>query len=253
MFLRHFALVLLGLSCLSSHLGAVESVPVEGGSAEEKATGLTWNFKPDPALPNVLIIGDSISIGYTLPVRAALAGTANVFRPLKNHDLKAFNCGDTARGLENLDDWLGDRTWRVIHLNFGLHDLKYMDAKGTYVTPDKGTQVATLAQYEANLHTLITRLKKTGAMLIWASTTPVPEGAPGRVKGDEVRYNTVASKVMEEEGVTINDLCAALQPHLATMQRPKDVHFTSAGSRFLADAVVAKIRAALAQPPAAKP
>ena len=38
----------------------------------------------DPALPRVLIIGDSISIGYTLPLRAALDGIANVHRPPTN-------------------------------------------------------------------------------------------------------------------------------------------------------------------------
>jgi hypothetical protein len=35
----------------------------------------------DPALPRVLLIGDSISMGYTLPVRTALKGKANVHRP----------------------------------------------------------------------------------------------------------------------------------------------------------------------------
>lgn len=43
----------------------------------------SWSFTPDPALPNVLIVGDSISIGYTRAVRAALAGKANVFRPMR--------------------------------------------------------------------------------------------------------------------------------------------------------------------------
>ena len=38
----------------------------------------------DPALPRVLLIGDSISIGYTVPVRKALAAQANVHRIPEN-------------------------------------------------------------------------------------------------------------------------------------------------------------------------
>src|SRR5579862_6853691 len=73
-----------------------------------------------PGLPRVLLIGDSISIGYTLPVRALLKGRANVVRP-------PLNCGMTDRGLKHLDEWLGSNHWDVIHFNFGLHDLKYLD------------------------------------------------------------------------------------------------------------------------------
>src|SRR3954467_10868139 len=80
----------------------------------------------DPNLPRVLLIGDSISMGYTLPVREMLKGKANVHRP-------PANCGPTERGLDQLDKWLGDGKWDVIHFNFGLHDLKYLDANGKYV------------------------------------------------------------------------------------------------------------------------
>ena len=76
-----------------------------------------------PGLPRVLIIGDSISIGYTLPVRAQLRGRANVHRPKDN-------CGSTLVGLERLDAWLGNGKWDVIHFNFGLHDMSYVDAQG---------------------------------------------------------------------------------------------------------------------------
>ena len=65
-----------------------------------------------PGLPRVLLIGDSISIGYTAHVRAMLKGVANVHRPLTN-------CGPTTRGLENIDAWLGDGKWDVIHFNWG--------------------------------------------------------------------------------------------------------------------------------------
>ena len=185
-------------------------------------------------LPRVLLIGDSISMGYTVPVRAQLAGKANVHRPLEN-------CGDTARGVKSLDKWLGTGKWDVIHFNFGLHDLKYLDAAGQLAPPDKGKQVASVAEYEANLRTIVARLKQTGAKLIFATTTPVPAGTTGRVADDSVRYNAVAVRVMRELGVALNDLHAFVLPRQAQTQRPANVHFTDPGSAQLAETVVSRI------------
>jgi len=74
-------------------------------------------------LPRVLLIGDSISIGYTVPVRGLMKAKANVHRP-------RTNCGPTTKGLAEIDAWLGDGKWDVIHFNWGLHDLKYMGPQG---------------------------------------------------------------------------------------------------------------------------
>jgi hypothetical protein len=194
---------------------------------------------PDvPGLPRVLLIGDSISIAYTRQVRARLAGRANVHRP-------AENCGSTGYGLERLDAWLGSGSWAVIHFNFGLHDLKYLDAAGNYVTPDRGQQLVPLAEYETYLRALVRRLQRTGAKLICATTTPVPAGASGRVEGSEVPYNEVARRVMREAGVAIDDLHAYARGRQALIQLPHDVHFTPAGSEELAAVVTASIQAAL--------
>lgn len=191
-----------------------------------------------PGLPRVLLLGDSISMGYTLPVRARLAGRANVLRP-------AENCGETARGLRAIDGWLGSGKWDVIHFNFGLHDLKYLDGKGAYVTPDKGRQVAPPEQYEQNLRRLVERLKRTGARLVFATTTPVPGGSQGRVEHDELRYNAVAARVMKELGVEVDDLHALAAERQAEIQLPHNVHFTPNGYEQLADQVAASLRANL--------
>lgn len=193
----------------------------------------------DDALPNVLLIGDSISIGYTLAVRASLHGRANVFRP-------ATNCGATIRGVEQLDDWLGDRAWTVIHFNFGLHDLKYVDADGQMANPpESGTQFVPIETYEANLDQIVTRLQATGARLIWCSTTPVPAGSNGRLQGDGARYNVAAARVASAHGLAVNDLYAFALARLDAIQQPANVHFTDAGSAELATQVVASIEAAL--------
>lgn len=199
----------------------------------------------DPSLPRVLLIGDSISIGYTLPTREKLKGKANVHRP-------GTNCAATLQGLQQIDKWLGDPNtpqgkWDVIHFNWGLHDLKHHDGKGTIVDVDKGPQQVELADYEKNLHTLVKRMKATGAKLIFATTTPVPEGAKGRVPADVAKYNEAALRVMKEEGVAVDDLNAAITPKLAQMQNNKDVHYNAAGYNALADAVATSIEKALAE------
>ncbi len=155
------------------------------------------------------------------------------------------NCRQVAYGIEHLDAWLGSGHWDVIHFNFGLHDMKYLDPQGRYVTPDKGTQVAPPGQYEANLRRLVARLRKTGARLVFATTTPVPEGAEGRVKGDEARYNQIALAVMREAGVDIDDLGALAARDQARIQLPHNVHFTPEGYRELAAAAADSIAAEL--------
>jgi len=217
--------------------------PLKGAPAKTPATKpvdpALAPITDDPALPRVLLIGDSISMGYTLPVRALLQGKANVHHP-------AANCGDTARGIKSLDTWLGTGKWDVIHFNFGLHDLKYLDAAGKYVTPDKGQQVAAPEKYGENLQIIVERLKKTGAKLIWASTTPVPDGTLGRVKDDELKFNPVAEKIMQANAIDIDDLHAVVVAE-PTLQLPKNVHFTKPGYKVLADHVAQHITSALAK------
>ena len=177
-------------------------------------------------LPRVLLIGDSISIGYTLAVRELLAGKANVHRP-------PTNCGPTIRGVEQIDAWLGDGRWDVIHFNFGLHDLKIMD-DGKHQVP--------LDQYEKNLRQLVERMKKTKAKLIWCSTTPVPESSsPPRHNADVLAYNAAAKKLVDEQGLAIDDLYAFALPQLPKIQQPNNVHFSPQGSKILARQVAESI------------
>ena len=201
-------------------------------------------FQPpdvEEGLPNVLLIGDSISIGYMLAAREQLAGEANVWRP-------PANCGPTTRGLESLEDWLGDRKWDVIHFNFGLHDLKYMGSGGKNLAdPDAAGshQQVPVDQYAENLRKIGQRLKETGATVIWCQTTPVPAGANGRVVGDSKRYNEAAAKVMEELAIGTDPLFEVATAN-ASLQKMADVHYTPEGSAVLGAQVAQVVRAALA-------
>ena len=79
--------------------------------------------KTNKRLPNVLILGDSISIGYFPFVKEIMKEKAMVTRPF-SPDSTPENCEGTTSGVENIDRWIGDTKWDVIHFNFGLHDLK---------------------------------------------------------------------------------------------------------------------------------
>jgi acyl-CoA thioesterase-1 len=164
-------------------------------------------------------------------VRRLLAGVANVHRIPEN---AAF----TGYGLKQIDGWLGSGRWDVIHFNFGLHDLKRME---------DGKPQVSLADYESNLAKLVARMKQTGAALIFATTTPVPEGKvnPPRVPADVPRYNEAALRVMKENGVAIDDLYAFALPRLTQIQQPINVHYTEAGYEALATEVVRSVEIAL--------
>jgi hypothetical protein len=193
-------------------------------------------------LPHVLIIGDSISIGYTPYVAEMLKGEAIV----SHHE---GNARHTGTGLKMLDQWIGTTKWDVIHFNWDLHDLCYRnpDSKaGDNRDKIRGTITTSLAQYEKNLDILVHRLKKNGATLIWAQTTVVPENEAGRFAGDDRKYNEVATTVMEKYDIMIDDLYALTEgfsPDLFV--ESGDVHYTKDGYRKIAAQVADKIRTAL--------
>ncbi|MFM8468880.1 MAG: SGNH/GDSL hydrolase family protein [Limisphaerales bacterium] len=227
MFRRTFVLGILTIALAATSSLAQEAKP------KADANSILVPVTDDPALPRVLLIGDSISMGYTLPVRERLKGKANVHRI-------PTNGGPSTNGLRNLKTWLGTGKWDVIHFNFGIHDMKFMEPGKQQVPPEA---------YEKNLREIVKQLQATGAKLIWATTTPIPDGElnPKRTFDKVPTYNAIATKVMTEAGVTINDLNPHITPHLAKLQNPKDVHFSKEGSEFLAQAVAAKIEAQLAK------
>jgi acyl-CoA thioesterase-1 len=194
-------------------------------------------IQDEAGLPRVLLIGDSISIGYTIGVRGLLKGKANVHRI-------PTNGGPTTNGMKSIQAWLGTSKWDVIHFNWGLHDLKYImddpSKRADPKAPGAHHQVS-LSDYEKNLTALVTKLKSTGAQLIWCNTTPVPEGSDGRIVGEELPYNEAAARVMRAAGVPTNDLHSHAKAKLSEVQLPANVHFSPEGSKYLAAQVATSI------------
>lgn len=223
---------IIGLACIG--LAADKAAPQPKKRAPNPSLA---KIEDVPGLPRVLLIGDSISMGYTLPVRELLKGKANVHRV-------PTNGGPTTNGLANLKAWLGESKWDVIHFNWGLHDLKYIGNDPKVLADPKATgshpQVP-LADYEKNLKTLVEQLKATGAKLIWCNTTPVPAGSAGRVEGDERKYNEAAARVMKEANVMTDDLCEHANAKLKEVQLPANVHYSPDGYKYLATKVASVI------------
>ena len=204
-------------------------------------------IEPVSALPNIFIYGDSISIGYTEYVRESLKGKASVYRLHANGQ----SSNEFVKRMEKLrktmfrpflkDGW--NFEWDVIHFNVGLHDLKYLHENK--LNKKEGIQVSSLDVYEKNLIAIVEYLKSTypKAKLIFATTTPVPQGEPGRVAGDAVKYNAVAIKVMKDyPEITVNDLYTFSVPILTQYaNKPGDVHYKAEGSRLQGIEVAEKI------------
>ncbi len=218
-----------------------------GADAEEAWYGITLRKKADKkndafsfvenkeGLPNVLIYGDSISIAYTPVVRELLGSKANVYRlHVNGGDSSSFiSKMDTLHSTMQDDSLKGHWThdWDVIQFNVGLHDLKHVVKNK--LDKVSGKQVSSLDEYEANLREIVAYLKKLApnAQLVFATTTPVPEGEAGRFAGDAVKYNKVALRVMKDyPEIVINDLYAFTKPHHSDWwSKPGNVHYNGAG------------------------
>ncbi len=198
--------------------------------AEDRAQG--------KELPKVLIMGDSISIGYTPHVIENLKGVAEVRR-------HKGNAGPTIRGVARIEEWLGKEQWDVIHFNWGLWDMYGWE----YHKEDLSSEA-----YGKRLESLVGRLKKTGAKLIWATTTPACPAnettMERRFKQDirispelERKYLESALAVMKKHEVEVNDLRAFMKPQLNKYAiADNNVHFTQLGNRKLGEQVAKAIQ-----------
>lgn len=184
--------------------------------------------------PNVLIVGDSISMNYTPLVQNLLLDVANVKRV-------PGNCQDSRYGLEHVGKWVSGEQWDVIHFNFGLWDW-YGWHQDSNATP---------ASYGKNLEQIVKHLKASCGEVIFAtSTPPSPEAehssgvlvTPARAK----EFRDVALNVMKANGIVVNDLYGVMLPELESHQiAANDVHFKPSGNAMLAREVATAIQEAL--------
>ena len=229
---------------------------------EKKDTIRQMANNDDGSLPRVLILGDSISLGYTPLVVEKMKGRAFVTRP-------ACNCGPSEfylRSRGNIGKWLGEKPWDVIHVNFGIWDHHFINEKEEIFFYDqhaaeldgldrparikliesKGFHTRTSpAEYAENTRNILLDLKAHSRKVIFALSTPLPSYEERYFGMDCIaEYNDIAVAVCKEIDVPVNDLYSVAKP---LREDQKDgCHFSNYGYNILADAVVKMISAYLA-------
>ncbi len=186
-------------------------------------------------LPRVVLIGDSIRLGYAPIVAKKLEGRAQVISVEQNG-------GDSRRVRANLEQWALAVRPAIVHFNAGLHDLKLLKATNQHQVP--------LDQYGENLRDIVSQLQgKTSARIIFAATTPIIDARHAarkadfdRLEADVRRYNGAATEVMRAAGIPINDLHWVVDRGGAERLLLKDgTHYTAEGYELLASAVADSI------------
>jgi lysophospholipase L1-like esterase len=192
----------------------------------------------DGAVGEIVLIGDSIRMGYQEVVRRELGAKAEVWAP-------AENGGNSRNVLAHLEEWVISRRPEVVHLNCGLHDVWRASPAEEPAVP--------LDEYRANLTEIFHRIMDgTAAVLTWAATTPVNERSHRERKGfdrleaDILAYNRAAAEIAGGLGVGINDLYAAVvRAGPDSLLSDDGVHFAQAGYELLGKAVAEFIRPSL--------
>ena len=178
----------------------------------------------------IVLVGDSIRMGYQPMVAQKVGSRAEVWGP-------AENCRHSLVHRESLQAWAFDSRPDVYHFNCGIHDLVLFDGGPRF----------TLRGYVRNLRILVRRLKRaSGVRLIWAATTPMMVPRDGvtpmrdsRLDPDVIRYNEAALKVVRAAGIEVDDLYqAVLDAGVEKCLADDKVHMSPFGNDVLSDAVV---------------
>ena len=180
---------------------------------------MRWFNADDDSIPRVLLIGDSIVMGYSTKVQEKLAGTANVAR------LATSKCLCDEALMKELEYVLGEYKYEVVHFNNGLHGWSFTEEDYASSFPLFFDHIRQLSK---------------NAKLIWASSTPV-RYRDNREQIDKERNarvlarNKIAQQFLSEHGVVTNDLYGLMveHPELCT----DGVHYNSDGYAIMADAV----------------
>ena len=176
-------------------------------------------------MKQVLLLGDSLRMGYQPVVKKKLEGRAGVSGPEENGRWAGYT-------LNSLRFWL---PWlpkpEIIHWNCGLWDLGDDYGLGRpFSLPD---------EYESALERTITVFGKLcpGAAVIMATTMPTARGDAEDIKS----YNEILKNVAKRHNIEVNDLFAELWPHRDEYIGPDTIHLTPEGYEAIGGKVAAVI------------
>lgn len=185
---------------------------------------LWWDHADDPALPRVLLIGDSITRGYRPTVTDKLKDKVHVdmFSTSKGVNDPAFE--------KELRYMLNEYEYVAVHFNNGLH--------ASHMSEEL---------YRSSLERAVDIIRERcpKAILLWAQSTPITEKTDSAVldekmNGQVLRRNETAAEVMKERGIPVNDLYSLIDGRPG-FRLSDGYHYTEDGYRFLGLAVAERI------------
>ena len=187
-----------------------------------------WDCANDPKLPRVLLIGDSISCGYSGVVTTLLAGKYHVDR------LGTSRAINDPVLIAETKMMLADNKYVAIHFNNGLHGF-HLDGP----------------TYGKYLRDYVALLKKLGggAKLIWGASTPIIRNDDVNTLSDAnakvIERNAVALPIMQEDGIPVDDLYQAVVGKGELRNVGDGYHYNGAGYDVLGKAVVEAVKQAV--------
>lgn len=188
---------------------------------------IDWGTLIDTDKPNVMVIGDSISIGLTGPLKDLLINSYDVFHPLDN-------CRNSTYTLMNIDKWMNERAnIDVVIWNNGLWDF----VNEIEITKGQPVEYYTTSDelYIQNLIKIAQKLKQYSKRVVFFTTTEIPQGQGTFKLGKEIQMNQIAAETLQKYGVEILDL------YTYTMSIPNarinhfDVHFKPSSNQLIAE------------------
>lgn len=191
-----------------------------------------------PAVAAVLVIGDSISLGWMpfaqeqLPevdfVHAQHGSTIN------NEGTWATLRVPPSETERRIDLYVeAEEPWDYIIYNSGIHDMRSLSNFQT-----------TLPEYRENLETIYDVLESTGAPILWLTTTLIPDDHPNLDPTRHVGYRSQGIGAARERGHGVVDLYAATVVDFVEEYQiaPRNLHFNDDGSSRLAELVVSALQ-----------
>jgi lysophospholipase L1-like esterase len=189
----------------------------------------TWEVRPphpDLKLPNVLLLGDSLSRNYFPQVTKDLAGVANVYLMASSTSVGDPRLPQEIREFAAMEHV----PFRIVHFNNGMHGWDYTEAQYKAAFPE----------FLFTVRSLVAR----NSALIWATTTPVkPQAFNGATNNRVDARNVIARSFIDAVHIPVDDQHALMMRHQDLYQ--DTVHFNTAGSNLMGDQAAAMIRAQL--------
>ncbi|WP_263352229.1 SGNH/GDSL hydrolase family protein [Acidicapsa acidisoli] len=227
--LLKFAILAASVFVPCAHSALIAQTPV----SKPEEIEWTWEVRPvhpDPKLPNVLLLGDSITRAYFPEVQRQLTGVANVYLMATSASL-----GDP-RLTRQIEEFSSAEavSFSLIHFNNGMHGWTYSEKEYQSAFPALLTELHTIAPKAA---------------LVWATSTPVrTETQPGPTNARVDARNAIAQAAIQPNGIVLDDQHALMAQHSDLYQDA--VHFNDQGAAIQGKQAAQIIRERLAKLPA---